>query len=160
MGTRSLTIFYDEDGEKIAILFRHYDGFPSTHGLELAKFLSGLKIVAGAPLEDVPIGTVANGMNDLAAQVVAHFKTIAGNVYLYSPQTRFGDDEYRYYVTPPDKMGQEAHLQVCAEAYGEYELYSGPASQVAAAIRAQLRACKVSYGVPPQDAWKKLAPAR
>lgn len=160
MGTRSSTIFYAEDGDEIAVLFRHYDGFPSTHGLKLAKFLSGLKIVVGAPMEDVPIGTVANGMTDLAAQVVAHFKTIAGNVYLYPPRIRFVDDEYRYYVTPPEKIGHEPNLQVCAVGNVQYELYSGPASKVAAAIRARLRACKTSYGVPPQDAWKKLAPGR
>ena len=47
MGTRSLTVFNDEDGKEIAVMYRQFDGYPSGHGTELAEFLAGKKMVNG-----------------------------------------------------------------------------------------------------------------
>lgn len=52
-------------------MFRQYDGEPCKHGLELAEFLSTLKIVEGLGIDNY---RVANGAADLAAQVVVRFK--------------------------------------------------------------------------------------
>ena len=69
MGTRSLTIFQEK--EEIAVLYRQFDGYPEGHGRELAEFLSGYKFTKGK----IDNPKTANGMDCLAAQIVAHFKT-------------------------------------------------------------------------------------
>lgn len=85
MSTRSLTILMDGNTE-IAVLYRHWDGHPESHGAELATFLSKAS---------------ANGANCLAAQVVAHFKIEPKNFYLYPAGTRRLGEEYRYTVYGP-----------------------------------------------------------
>ncbi len=82
-------------------MFRQFDGYPECHGLELAKFLNGFKIVDGYSSGDKLM--VANGMSCLAAQIIAHFKTKIGNFYLYPANTRDCWEEYIYIVT--DKNG-------------------------------------------------------
>lgn len=78
MGTECCTAIKDH-GEVIACLWRHYDGYPQVHGKELIDFLKGFKIVNGIRGND---GKVANGMECLAAQLVAHFKQGVGDFYL------------------------------------------------------------------------------
>ena len=39
MGTRSLTIFSEDGGFEIGVLYRQMDGYPEGHGMELAKLL-------------------------------------------------------------------------------------------------------------------------
>ena len=94
MGTRSLTVFQDEDGTEIVVLYRQYDGYPSGHGKELCEFLAPFEMTQGLHAQ----GTTANGMGCLAAQVIAHFKTAAGGFYLYPAKTRGADEEYIYTV--------------------------------------------------------------
>ncbi len=72
MGTRCLTYVY-EVNEPIVCLYRQFDGYPSGHGAELGDFLKGIQLgngIAGKP----EMGTFANGMGCLAAQLIAHFK--------------------------------------------------------------------------------------
>jgi hypothetical protein len=103
MGTRSTTLFIetykDESGKqkknKIVVMYRQYDGYPSGHGQELAEFLSKGKMVNGIGLGDTE--TVFNGMGCLTAQVVAHFKDGAGGIYLQSNDKGCWED-YRYQV--------------------------------------------------------------
>ena len=45
MSTRSITVFEDEDGDDIVVMYKHYNGYPSRYGKELAEFLSGFSIV-------------------------------------------------------------------------------------------------------------------
>ena len=98
MGTRSLTYVYESTGAPIVCMYRQFDSYPSGHGADLAQFLNAGKIVNGLPFgED---GVLFNGMGDLAAQMVAHFKKGPGGFYLY-PTNNLAQDcwqEWEYHV--------------------------------------------------------------
>ena len=113
MATRSLTrVIKRQDGLSFAEghmhpnkacvnMYRHYDGYPKGHGIELAEFLRDFRVVNGLGSKDE--AKIANGYGCLAAQMVAHFKTIPGNIYLYE----CNDDQdswqdYTYTVYPKD----------------------------------------------------------
>lgn len=107
MGTRCLTKVYDESGAEIICLYRQYDGYPEDgHGDELRAFLDRKVIVNGIPLGKERDG-MANGMECLAAQIVAHFKRedAPGRFYLYVPGTRGVGEEYIYHVR--GKVGEK-----------------------------------------------------
>jgi hypothetical protein len=96
MGTRSLTFVYD-DNRRVVCMYRQFDGYPSGHGSELAKFLTSFgAFVNGLPV--VRIHKVANGMGCLAAQLVSNFKVAAGDFYLYPTDTSDVGEEYEYHV--------------------------------------------------------------
>jgi hypothetical protein len=101
MGTRSLTYVYEthqDEHTPVMCLYRQYDGYMEGHGLELAQFLTRGQLVNGLGGRDN--GTVFNGMGCLAAQMVAHFKTEAGQFYLYAPvlnQDACQDFEYHVF---------------------------------------------------------------
>jgi hypothetical protein len=99
MGTRALTFVYDGD-KPIVNLYRQYDGYPSGHGLELAEFLDGFKVVNGIGRETTRI---ANGMGCLAAQVVAHFKDSVGGFYIHSVDSTECGQDYEYHVYQKDR---------------------------------------------------------
>ncbi len=94
MGTRSLTVILDSNDREICVLYRQFDGYPTGHGAELQHFLCGFSIVNGLGSERER--KVANGMDCLAAQLIAHFKTEAGGFYLYPAGTRDCGEEYIY----------------------------------------------------------------
>lgn len=96
MGTRSLTIVQDEQGEEQVVMYRQYDGYPSGHGKELRDFVKDFTVVSGFNSE-MP-SPLANGAGCLAAQVVAHFKDGVGNVYLYPSGARDCGEEWIYHV--------------------------------------------------------------
>ncbi len=113
MATRSLTrVIKRQDGLSFAEghmhpnkacvnMYRHYDGYPKGHGIELAEFLREFRVVNG--LGSKGETKIANGYGCLAAQIVAHFKTIPGQIYLYE----CNDDQdswqnYTYTVYPKD----------------------------------------------------------
>lgn len=100
MGTRSLTYIYEEDARldsgRILCMYRHYDGYPSGHGKELADFLKSITMVKGLGAETTQ--TVANGMGCLAAQLVVHFKNGPGGIYLYHPDIEDDGVDYEYHV--------------------------------------------------------------
>lgn len=99
MGTRSLTFVYDVD-DKLVCMYRQWDGYPSCHGAELAEFLAGGKLVNGLGLGDN--AGLFNGMDCLAAQLVAHFKKGAGGIYLLPTRTEDADHNYEYHVHEVD----------------------------------------------------------
>lgn len=105
MGTRSLTVIQDS-GEPICVLYRQFDGYPEGHGKELAEFLSGFRIVNG--YNPYYTAKIANGMNCLAAQIIAHFKKGVGDFYLYPPKTNDVGEEYVYTVD----VGQDMTLKL------------------------------------------------
>jgi len=109
MGTRSLTVITDGDcNQEIAVMYKQFDGYPTGHGDELAKFLQGFMVVNG-----IPCGAperMANGASCLAAQIIAHFKDGAGSIYLYPAGTRDCGDEYVYEVKT--MVGASIHLTV------------------------------------------------
>ena len=72
MGTRSLTIVkesIDPSCEDIIVMYKQFDGYPEGMGVKLANFLEGYIIINGIPPNPNPKS--ANGMHDLAAQLVA-----------------------------------------------------------------------------------------
>ena len=95
MGTRCLTYVY-EGNSPLVCLYRQFDGYPSGHGAELADFLKGIQLgngIAGKP----EMGTFANGMGCLAAQLIAHFKKSVGGFYIHLV-TDSGGVDYEYHV--------------------------------------------------------------
>ena len=105
MGTRSLTIVYDNYTDKegkmiqrpVLNLYRQYDGYPSGHGAELAEFLGQFAAITNG----IAVGETrktANGMGCLAAQLVAHFKTSVGGVYIHSIESTECGQDYEYHV--------------------------------------------------------------
>lgn len=91
MGTSSATVIFDEDDIPICALYGTYDG--DVMGKNLNAFLKDFEIVNGLPINID--GKIANGMNDLAAQIIAHFKTGPGNFYLYAQDC---EGDYNYQV--------------------------------------------------------------
>jgi hypothetical protein len=115
MGTRSLTILNDNDGQEIVVMYRQMDGYPSGHGKDLAEFLKPFTIVNGLGVTEGR--KVANGGSCLAALAVSHFKgDTAGDIYLHPAGTRDAWEEYRYHVTP--KKGGSVNLKVECLIYG------------------------------------------
>ena len=106
MGTRSLTIVEGEEGAEICVLYRQYDGYPTGHGAKLKSFLEGIRIVNGLSLGNDE--RVANGMDCLAAQIVAHFKKEPGGFYLHPAGTRDCGEEYIYTVYLKKGEGDQA----------------------------------------------------
>lgn len=98
MGTRCLTVVYDDNGIEILNLYRHCDGYPDAHGVELSEFLKGIRIVNGIPVSLKDGSKIANGMGDLAAQLVAHFKCGVGQFYIEAPGTRRIGEEFIYKI--------------------------------------------------------------
>lgn len=102
MGTRSLTFVYTdhyggETPEPIINMYRQFDGYPEGHGLELAEFLNSFdKVVNGIPVGETQ--RVANGMECLAAQMIAHFKKSVGGFYIYPVTSKDCWQEYEYHV--------------------------------------------------------------
>ena len=104
MATRSLVRFatreegvsFSEHPERVEVqVYKHYDGYPEGHPLDLAKFLKEFKIVSGLGIDTYQM---ANGLGCLAAQYVAAFKMKAGDIYIENQDTQHGDIEYVTYV--------------------------------------------------------------
>jgi hypothetical protein len=104
MSTSANTYVFSDHNKKknlsdaIVCMNAHWDGYPTFHGLRLAKFLDGYKIVRGLGLDE-DIEKIANGMGCLAAQMVDYFKTKPGNIYLYPPSNK-SKETYNYYIYP------------------------------------------------------------
>lgn len=101
MSTRCITVFKDENGEEICILYRHSDGYPEGHGLELAEFLRGKKV-----RRDTQNPKDFNGMAGLTAQTIANFadQYECGNWYVYAPHTYIADAEFIYTISSTNKQ--------------------------------------------------------
>ena len=92
-------------------MYRHYDGYPKGHGIELAEFLRDFRVVNG--LGSPSDKKIANGTSCLAAQIVAHFKTIPGNIYLYpcnDGEEGISWEDYTYTVWP--KEGEPTWISI------------------------------------------------
>ena len=100
MGTRSLTVIR-EDGKDLLIMYRQYDGYPSGMGEELKTEFGETQMVNGISDHTAKI---ANGLGCLGAQIVAHFKTKPGNVYLHSEVGDGLGAEFIYYLS--EKAGE------------------------------------------------------
>lgn len=113
MGTRSLTAFINKGRKSVEIcnLYRQYDGFTTSHGLQLARFINDAKY---------------NGISCLAAQVVAHFKKEIGNFYLEAPGERDMGEEYIYEVYCNDNGDV---IISCYDVTKEKTIFSGTPKQ-------------------------------
>jgi hypothetical protein len=127
MGTRCLTVFhYEESDEEIAVLYRQMDGYPDGHGKDLAEFLAGGVMVNGISL-DKRRSKIFNGMECLAAQVIAYFKNGPGGFYLMPAGTRDVGENYIYHIR--EEPGKEPTIEIEG-------LCKGSASEVLAKILA------------------------
>lgn len=100
MGTRSLT-FFIEDGKKICCLYRQFDGYPDSHGLEIAKFLRDKKIVNGYTQEDIENKNF-NGIGNLAVQLISHLNENISNFHIMIPEMNDAGQEYEYEISEKD----------------------------------------------------------
>ena len=123
MGTRSLTkviqtyetSIANEDNNNevykerkpITCMYRQYDGYMSGHGAELAEWLLRYTLVNGIPADKSE--PMFNGMDCLAAQMFAHFKTEAGGIYCMHPEASDCWEEYLYEISEENK---QIHLTV------------------------------------------------
>lgn len=131
MGTRSLTIVRegnDRKSPRIITMYRQFDGYPGGHGKELADFLSKIKMVNGIGMERE---SIANGVACLAAQIVAHFKSEPGGIYLHAGTD---DDEagaysenYTYEVLADTFKPQNSITLIVKS--GTTELFAGKPSE-------------------------------
>jgi len=99
MGTRSLTIVKDSDGQDLVTLYCQYDGYPTGHGAAILEQFKGYAIVNGLP-GGKDHSKIANGMGCLAAQLVARFcKALPGNYHLCPTNTREVGEEFVYVLS-------------------------------------------------------------
>ena len=133
MGTRSLTkviqIWKDEDkveydNQTITCMYRQYDGHIDSHGLELAQWLSGYTIVNGISSDKSE--PIFNGMDCLAAQMFAHFKTEAGGIYCMHPDTEDVFEDYLYEIEEVGKDILITVYEIGFEDDGTYLLQATP----------------------------------
>jgi hypothetical protein len=110
MSTRASIKFIDKDGNFLANVYHHYDGYPQYLGAKLLELTSS-KMVNGLPSTMV-VGELFNGMECLVASVISRLKTQPGNVYIY-PESAFGqsDEDYLYMVVE-DHIGTRVSITV------------------------------------------------
>lgn len=128
MSTSSLTVVEDDRGQVIVAIYRHCDGYYSGHGAELADFLTGFKIVNGIRGDEQ--GKFANGLECLAAQIVAHFKKKPGGIYLYPLTGRDVEEDFVYTVSRATPI-------LSGEPTIKVDGYFGPASGFSAFVKSQ-----------------------
>lgn len=109
MGTRSITVVSerwqaDQEYKPVATIYRHWDGYPEGHGVDLASFLDGLVLVNGIG-SDMP-EKFANGPGSLAAQLVSFLQEQGHNPNLCEHGSVMGQ-EYEYHVRC-DYFGENA----------------------------------------------------
>lgn len=108
MGTRSLTIIYDEfDNKPICAMYRQMDSYMSGHGKDLKEAFGDFQIINGIILGDNL--KKANGMGCLAAQIVSHFKEGIGGIYMDRVKNY---QEYNYHL-----YSKEGRLWIVVKGY-------------------------------------------
>lgn len=114
MGTRATTTVLDGT-TPLVTTYRQMDGGPSCHGARLKEICDGMVVVDGYG-HSTP-EKAANGIECLAAQIVAQLKTGIGSIYIVRP----GDEEefdYRISV-------KKGVIHVRVKHWGEV-IYTGP----------------------------------
>ena len=129
MGTRSLTHIiqkYDDTSETLVTFYKQFDGYPTGYGLELAEWLSKVTLVNGIGLNADKV--IANGMGCLAAQLISHFKTEAGGIYIYPPDSTDCGEEYVYTISfDGDELSPKGGklMMRCYDVYEKKALFDG-----------------------------------
>jgi len=103
MATHAIIEVYDEEERLVATVYKHWDGGPESVGRELKEFLKDRKVINGIPFFDIFFAdpdnyNCANGMHELAAQLVVFLKQKypIGDVYLVP--SGWGDADYVYRI--------------------------------------------------------------
>jgi hypothetical protein len=114
-------------------MYRHYDGYPSGHGKELADFLSPITIINGISRGQDVLGKFANGMGCLSAQLVKHFKDNVGGIYLQPPGDGSAHEEYTYFIVgaPPAELGGDSAPPTVRVYSGDELAFEGPVAEFA-----------------------------
>ena len=97
MGTRSTTHIYNGNistENHLVSIYKQYDGYISSYGIDLSDFLNKMKLVNGYDSTQEN-GGFANGMGCLAAQLIKHFKVGIGGYYITN---KTNSQEYDYYI--------------------------------------------------------------
>lgn len=107
-------------------MYRQFDGYLDGHGAELFELLDGMKVVNGMSNST---DKQANGAGCLAAQIVSHFKTEAGGVYIYPIESTDCGQDYEYVITVTEEDSWAAipvagDLHVSVMIFGR-ELFQG-----------------------------------
>lgn len=123
MGTRALIKINDVSGgdsTTLVCIYKQYDGYLSGLGATLHEFLSRKVMVNGyAPSADPT--TTANGVGDLAAQLIHELKQTnpLGGIYLYRTDTTDAGQDFTYTLNfAPDKNGIDALQSIDIDSYG------------------------------------------
>jgi len=99
MATRASIKLSDKNGNFIANIYHHYDGYPEYLGQKLLDIVNEGPIVNGLGMGST--GTQFNGFADLACSIVSELKdeTGGGRVYLYT-EDDFGNcgEDYLYEI--------------------------------------------------------------
>ena len=103
MGTRSLTFIHEmdhgclNDEKLVCVFFRHFDGYPSGHGQDLADFLKDKKLVNGKG-PDFDKLTMFNRAGTMAVKLVNHIQDISGAELLHGDDYDYGQyHDYHIY---------------------------------------------------------------
>lgn len=100
MSTRALIIVKDEETHDLLTVYKHSDGYPTGLGMDLLTFLNSRFLTSG--VGEMKNGlTPANGMGDLAAQLLADLKHRhpIGGVYVMSNGTKDVGEEWLYIIS-------------------------------------------------------------
>jgi hypothetical protein len=133
MGTRALTTVLDKDGEPLVTLYHHFDGYPSGVGKEIFDAVGRIKLADGLGPDRKALGEWANGMGDVAAQLISLLKTHPGDLYLVPPNTMDIGEEYTYTLSCKEK---ELLLAVFDDT-ARQELFAGPIKDFPAFLQTQ-----------------------
>jgi hypothetical protein len=127
MGTHALIKVYDENVDLLTTIYHHYDGYPSGVGRDLAEFLLGRIVVRG--FDDIH-KPVANGMDNLAAQIIYYLVqmsgSMVGNVYIEVPS----DGNMEAYMYEVFFGGNDKEIKLACTIAGNLEFLGPPAEML------------------------------
>ncbi|MDB4344203.1 hypothetical protein OAA40_00670 [bacterium] len=131
MATRASIKISDCDGNFIANIYHHYDGYPEGLGQKLIDICNSGFIVNGLNAGN---GKQFNGFNDLACSIVFELKEHSGNGRVYlNTEDDYGNcgEDYLYEIVENPAMRQEPLILV-ENMKGETELVSDILERVGA----------------------------
>ena len=131
MATRASIKISDCDGNFIANIYHHYDGYPEGLGQKLINICDSGKFVNGLSAGS---GKQFNGFNDLACSIVFELKEHSGNGRVYlNTESDYGQcgEDYLYEIVENPAMRQEPLILV-ENMKGETELVSDILERVGA----------------------------
>jgi len=131
MATRASIKISDSDGNFIANIYHHYDGYPEGLGQKLIDICDSGFIVNGLNAGN---GKQFNGFNDLACSIVFELKEHSGNGRVYlNTEDDYGNcgEDYLYEIVENPAMRQSP-LVLVENMNGETELVSDILERVGA----------------------------